>query len=192
MIVGQREQPALQLLGDQDMRAVLGRLRTSKHPTDFAFRTCTSPRALVACVEEAAGREPIELLDIYYHGAPGRIALGGVDQEHVLFASDEGSRELVGATIARALGALLRPTAQVRILGCRGAVGTRGRMLLIKLAHELGASRVVLAPILDIIPNHFGSRGTFTTPEYLFSSLGALDREAPSKHERDFDTPTYP
>jgi hypothetical protein len=143
----------------------------------------------------ALATDLIDVLDIYYHGAPGRLCLGGLsstDERHVLFASDNDDLEMRGASIARDLRYKLAPPAHVRLLGCRTGIGPAGRRLLVKLAYELGESRVAFAPIFDIDPGHFGSLGNFTTPSVLFSSLGALDREAPSAHEREFATPWYP
>lgn len=192
MIVGQREGEGLRRLGDQDFRIILARLAAAPPSPDFVYATCSDPQQLASTVERVGGRD-IDLLDIYYHGGEGALWLGGGTDRHRLFASDATSSVLLGAAYAHALQPLLRPFARVRLLGCVVGVGAKGRMLLLKLAYELGASRVAFAPILDIIPGHFSTEtGRFTTPGYLFSSLGALDREAPSKDERDFETPVYP
>jgi hypothetical protein len=192
MIVGQRDGEGRQLLGDQDFRIILARLAAAPATPDFAYATCGDPQQLPTIIERVGGRD-IDLLDIYYHGSKGTLWLGGGSDQHRLFASDATSSLLFGREYARALRPLLRAHAHVRLLGCDVGVGMEGRMLLLKLAYELGGSCVAFAPILDIIPGHFSTdTGRFTTPAYLFSSLGALDREAPSKDERDFETPKYP
>lgn len=190
MVVGVRANARKRILGDQDFHEILARLQGAPKTPDFTFATCSDPGELEGIVE--ATRGDIDLLDIYYHGKKGTMFLGGTKPKHVLFASKADSSPLQGAEYAHALQPYLRPNAHVRLLGCVVGKRTEGRMLLHKLAYELGGARVAFAPIGDIIPSHFNLDGRFTTPEYLFSSLGALDREAPTKDERDFETPKYP
>jgi hypothetical protein len=192
MIVGQRgRNPGIKILGEGDFAVVLEWLRDAEESAGFAFTTCSAPGDFVYKVREAsdaAGDGLIDRLDVYYHGSEGEMWMG----EEVMFGSDATLDTMVGSKIAEDLDGLLSDTAHVRLLGCLAGAGQRGRMLLLKLAHHLGKSRVAFGPILDIIPEHFSlDTGRFTTPEYLFSSLGALDHDPPSKHDRDFETPRY-
>jgi hypothetical protein len=196
MIIGEQgPDPGIANLGEGDFRAVLGWLMAAKESAGFAFTTCSAPDGFVEAVRKAstaAGDGPIDRLDVYYHGWEGQMWMG----EKVLFGSDATLDKMTGWDIAEQLvldrAPLLSETALVRLLGCLTGAGRRGRMLLLKLAHHLGGSRVAFGPILDIVPEHFSSStGRFTTPEYLFSSLGALDHDPPSKDDRDFETPFY-
>ena len=185
MIVGARQDGQG---GDQEFHEILAVLSAAPKTPDFIFAASSHPNELATSVAQARGG--VDLLDIYYHGREGTMFLGGTSPDHVLFASDATSATLVGQRYARALLPLLAPNAHVRLLGCGVGTYPEGRMLLIKLAYELGG-RVAFAPIQKVLPGHF-RHGRFAQPSILFSSLGALDRHAPTPREREFNTPQYP
>lgn len=127
----------------------------------------------------------VDTLDVYDHGGLGKQRLGS----EILFeSSDDRCDRMVGWQTAEALDPHLSAVAQVRLLGCvtAGDGLARGRLLLIKLARELGASRVVFGTLAKIDATHFTEAGFRPELEksFLFSSLAALDGSAPSREER--------
>lgn len=135
----------------------------------------------------------ISILDIYYHGAPGTISLGRYNgATQVLFASDKSENtRLTGYELVDPLRKYLAPSAHVRLLGCNTAVGSRGRMLIYKLASEIGAGCVVSGTIGNLERRHFRA-GRFVCESLLFSSLAAIDGEAPTWDRRLLNEPVYP
>jgi len=134
-----------------------------------------------------ANGETIDCLDILDHGAPGAMTIG----RHILFRSDDQpswKSALEGVERAIALGQLLSPSGTVRLLGCRTAVGTAGRMLLLKVREALGRFRTAQGTIERVLPFDFESDGTFgrgSEDTLLFSSAAALDGECPTPTDRD-------
>jgi Domain of unknown function (DUF4347) len=194
LIIGQRTHEKQRILGDADMEEVFARTLTPhSRPADFVAYQCRSTAQLMQILPGIVTVQgKIHTLDIFFHGHPGGLFLGGTQPEHRLFESDATSNPLHGAKTAEVVAKLLCATAQVRILGCRTGSGAKGRMLLVKLAHHLGERRVALGTIGDIFADHFDDAGVFCMPSLLFSSLGAIDRSAPTIEERCRDEPCYP
>ena len=155
----------------------------------YIVARCDDPRDLVGIVAATAKvHGPIDILDLFDHGAPGRVRMGSA----LLFASDaEPASELLGRDIASSLAPFLTETAQVRLLGCDTAVlgepgskdGLASRLLLLKLARALGGHRVVFGTITGLGRLHFGPRGFGRDREevMLFSSLAAVDIAPPDE-----------
>jgi hypothetical protein len=144
---------------------------------------CDSPHDLVDIVRDAAADRPIDRLDLFDHGRAGAQALG----EGILFQSDaDPNTELMGADIARQIKPYMSETAQVRLLGCRTAEATKGRLLLIKLARILEGHRVVFGVIDQVTQYDFDPDGYRPVMEQqrLFSSYAALDGIAPTAIDR--------
>lgn len=159
----------------------------------FVLRRCGGVEDLKAAVKEVTeAGERIEILDIIDHAGPGRQYIG----EEVLFdGGDDVCAPLHGAAVAAAISEQLTETCHVRLLGCATAAGAasaegnafgRGRLLLFKLARELGRRRIVfgtLRPthVLDFTASSLEPR---LEAEILFSSLAAIDGPAPDKERR--------
>ena len=134
---------------------------------------CSTRLEFIEAVRHAATVSPLELVDIFDHGAPGAMAIG--DELLLNIGASPPNVEAF-----ESLHHYLAPTAQVRLLGCNTAVGSPGRKLLVKLAAELGEQRIVFGTIDRVEPYHFGPDGFTLVEELLFSSVAALDSEAPS------------
>lgn len=152
---------------------------------------CASADELVAFVAAHGRRKrKVDVLDIFDHGKAGVQELTG----KVLFqATTNKCDRLVGADVACALAPHLRETAHVRLLGCNVAApnvppkGGSGRLLLWQLAEALGAWRTAFGAIKSTTCDDFDGDGFLQRLEqtFLFSSLGAMDTNAPDKGERD-------
>jgi Domain of unknown function (DUF4347) len=186
IVIGKREGQSPD--EDRDMEIVYGWARRRA-------KRCSTKKQLVELVELASRKRPIDLLDIYYHGSEGTMYIGGRGAQLTrLFWSDESLHRMEGWKCAERLAHHLSKTAQVRLLGCMTAADLAGRMLLFKLARELGEHRTVLGTISDVIPAHFNPKsGLFEYEPLLFSSHACLDGIAPSLDDRRLAMPgEYP
>lgn len=122
----------------------------------------------------------IHVLDLLDHGAPGGMIIGADIACH-----SNGAELLFGDDLLATITPLLADTAQLRLLGCETALGKRGRHLLLSLARRLGQNRIVFGTISRVVEGHFTrTEGYSQRDEYLFSSLAALDGNAPTAGER--------
>ncbi|MBX3156397.1 MAG: hypothetical protein KF773_10390 [Deltaproteobacteria bacterium] len=176
---------------DHEMNEVhtrLGSVRNELAARGIAFVRCRTPRQLASVIQ---GYQDLDILDIYYHSSPGVMFLGSADNAHVLFQTNRDKEPLIGARYARTIERSLGPNARVRLLGCQSGHGQLGRLLLLKLAYELGRQRVVFGSICAIDPSHFHAiSGVFDCQRALFSSLAAIDAVAPTWYSRE--NPPYP
>jgi hypothetical protein len=179
LAVGRRPLSAFTAVADRDLALVAARAAAGS----ARVIRCDRPADLPAALEALGARGPIARLDVFDHGAPGLQQLG----DGALFASDEApSSALVGGDLAAALAPHLADTAQLRLLGCRTAEGRAGRLLLLKLARALGGRRIAFGAIDRVIEADFDRDGyaPVMDPQRLFSSLAALDGEAPEAMRR--------
>lgn len=127
----------------------------------------------------ASAVRPIDLLDIFDHGAPGKMAIG--DETLVDLSNPDAQPDIA---VFQSFHHYLSPTAHVRLLGCNTGAGLAGRKLLVKLAATLGGQRVVFGTIERVQPFHFGPDGFQLIDEMLYSNVAALDSEAPAIGKR--------
>jgi len=116
-------------------------------PEKHAFVRCQRPAQLYNAVA-SIGR-PVRLLDLYGHGAPGKLRLGDKELLDV--------RPRTWKVVAE-LEPLLAPDARIRLLGCNSAVGEGGFRLLHGLSAAL-SGRLVLGMTADIWYQDFGPSG---------------------------------
>jgi Domain of unknown function (DUF4347) len=161
--------------GDTDMADVYAR---AKKEVLAGHEVLACSDKLIDTLRTEIGSCPIDVLDIYYHGGPGLMTLG------------RSNTPLDSAISISGLGELLAPTAHIRLLGCSTAVGSSGRMLVYKLARALGEKRVVFGTIDSVLFHHF-PRGRFDCQLLLFSSLEAINGEAPKWDQRKRKKPRY-
>lgn len=173
--------------GDTDMADVYAQ---AKQQVLAGYDVLACSDRLVETLRANLGSGPIDVLDIYYHGGPGLMTLGRSNGSCLtLFASDEhAATPLHSAVPISELGKLLAPTAHVRLLGCNTAAGSSGRMIVYKLARALGEQRVVFGTIDSVLLHHF-ALGRFDCQLLLFSSLAAIDGEAPKWDQRKRNKP---
>jgi hypothetical protein len=156
---------------------------------------CASPSDLLLTVANARlthfRGDFIDVLDIHDHSSENGMLLGAKGDS--LFDVTDGV--LVGAELARNLGAHLRATAHLRLLGCdvvfesnepkaatpKAVCGLLARhldrrYLLIALAESLGSLRIVLGTNCNVNYYSFTAEGLGTSIEQggLFSSLAAV------------------
>jgi hypothetical protein len=155
---------------DLDLEAVAKQLRGA--PPEVA--RCGGLHDFVRAVASAGAKRSIERLDILDHGAEGVQLLGNA----ILFHSSTCGGPLVGLELVRQIEPYLSDTAQVRLLGSHTAAGPAGRLLLLRLARALGRNRTVFGMIDRVTEADFDPDG-FTPRRPLFSSVAALEREAP-------------
>lgn len=165
----------------------------------FTIVRCASPAELLEKLGAARNGELIDVLDIFDHGGAGFQWLGDAQ----VFRATANPRDSLqtGQATAGALRAHLSEVAHVRLLGCNTASdtvqrpgadgitagGSEGRLLLHKLARELGGRRLVFGTIRQIDSRMFEGGAGFRREienEHLFSSAGALDLTAPTAAER--------
>jgi len=155
---------------------------------------CGRPDELPAIVEGVSRAEgPIDTLELFDHGGPGVLKMGSA----TLFRSDaRPDTRLEGFEIARRIAPFLTSNAQIRLVGCHTAglaaderealvLGQEGRYLLLKLALELGAHRIVSGTIQATDDDNFDRSGFIGDTAYLYSSLAALDYPPPDETRRD-------
>jgi hypothetical protein len=117
----------------------------------------------------------------------------------ILFHSDNDPGSVMyGISIAKQITDYLTNTAHIRLLGCSTAqelnpLHCEGRLLLLKLARELGAYRTVFGTLAAVGVTDFGPRGLKQNveTERLFSSHAALDWHSPSYHARLVNIEAY-
>jgi len=177
--IGERPRTPSTVIADLDIHAVAARMVVG--PT-HVVRSAAAARlpADLACL---SGPRGISRLDILDHGAEGIQTLG----DGLLFASDASPEsELIGLGLARAIEPYLAETAQIRLLGCNTGEGKAGRLLLLKLARALGGHRIVFGTIDRVAEASFDRDGYAAVMEHqrLFSSIAALDAEAPGAMRR--------
>jgi hypothetical protein len=177
--IGERPLTKFSLIADLDIHMVAGQLDSA----DTHVVRCKRPADLPEKLARLGARGRVTRLDVFDHGAEGMQMLG----DDALFASDAlpGSA-LVGHELARQLEPYLTETAQLRLLGCNTGEGKAGRMLLLKLARALGGSRIVFGTIDRVVAGDFDRQGYARVMEHqrLFSSIAALDAEAPEAMQR--------
>jgi hypothetical protein len=179
LAIGERPLTRLTALADLDVQMLADRVDLR----DTHVIRCRRPAELPAKLERMGARQQVTRLDVFDHGTEGMQMLG----EGALFASDAmpGSK-LVGLELALQLDPYLADTAQVRLLGCGTGEGTTGRMLLLKVARALGGDRIVFGTIDRRAEVGFecGGAGAAIEHQRLFSSVAALDTEAPRARRR--------
>ena len=151
--------------------------RVIPSPRCHVLRVAT-PSDFLPAVVDAAGGEKIATLDVFDHGHQGSQNMG----HGVLFDSTT-----VGYRYAEPLAELLADEARVRLLGCNTALGAAGRKLLLDMAAILGKRRVVYGTNCFVQFTEFGPDGFLVQQEApcLFSSLSAVDGEAPTWKEQN-------
>lgn len=134
------------------------------------FLRAQRPSELVYAL--AAIRQPIVRLDLYGHGAPGRLRLG---DEVLVDADAAASGWLQGAR------ASLAQAATLRLLGCETALGARGTRLLQTLADILDVE--VQGATGDLLPADFGPGGLLeeTALRLLISARPTARSAAPAR-----------
>lgn len=178
-MIGKRPLTAFTAIADLDNAMVAERMASD----ETCVVRCETPEDLPGALRRIAARNGITRLDILDHGAEGTQTLGN----GTLFASDRSpSTELVGVDIAKQIAPYLAETAQIRLLGCNTGERKAGRMLLLKLARALGGHRIVFGTIDRVIEQDFDRNGYAQVMEHqrLFSSIAALDTEAPGAMQR--------
>lgn len=111
------------------------------------FARCQRPAQLRHVLANVAA--PVRRLDLYGHGAPGRLQMG---DGLLLDGSVRAIRRL-----RTQLDPYLLPAAEVRLLACNTAAGPEGRAALQRLADLLG--RPVLGTTRIPTPFDFGPSG---------------------------------
>jgi len=174
------------------------------HVNDVLVRRCNGVAELLRAIAAVrAEHGPIDILDIVDHAGPGLQHIG----DDVLFStSEDPCQPLIGADTAKTIAESLSPTAHVRLLGCATSLAvpnfeeesettrpavlpsltSRGQLLLFKLGAALGRSRTAFGTLRPTTALDFGSGGLMPRleNEILYSSLAALDYQAPTESER--------
>lgn len=184
LVAGRRPDNAVP--NDIDMDAVAVQIQES---SSLVVRRCETPGQLPSIVEAVAQQlGPIDVLDLYDHGSPGRQLLGNQDW---VGSDEDRNQDLFGRSTVLGLRDHLRDTAHIRLLGCGTAGGVSssraGRLLLVKMARLLGGRRIVFGTIRAIRASDFGPTGfrRVLETDYLFSSLAAIDGAPPTTSERE-------
>lgn len=115
------------------------------------FARCQRPGQLRQVLANVGA--PVGLLDVYGHGAPGRLQLG----DGMLL---DGSTRAI-RTLRAVIDPYLAAAAPVRLLACNTAAGAIGREALHRLASVLG--RPVLGTTRAPVPSDFGPSGLRAT-----------------------------
>jgi hypothetical protein len=178
-VIGKRPPSRFNLVADHEINTVAARMSSRETHVLRCSEAVQLPAEIVAITEKRS----ITQLDILDHGGAGMQCLG----DGLLFASDASPEtELIGLDLAMQIEPYLTETAQVRLLGCNTGEGKAGRLLLLKLAGALGGHRIVFGMIDRVDAGNFDRDGYAEVMERqrLFSSIAALDAEAPSAMER--------
>lgn len=122
---------------------------------------------------------PIDLLDIVDHGHAGQMLLG----DDTLFEFT-GNMLTVGADLPSRLRPYLVEDASLRLLGCKTALGARGRAMLVKIGNAFGGRILVYGTIGRVEPGHFEDGEFSQARDLLFSSEAAIDNDAPIATQR--------
>jgi len=72
----------------------------------------------------------------------------------------------------------------LRLLGCKIALESRGRAMLVKISKEFGGRILVYGTIDRVEPGHFENGEFSQTRDLLFSSEAAIDNDAPITTQR--------
>jgi hypothetical protein len=169
----------LPVIANADTEKIAKKVTSSR----VIVRRCEDPTTLPQIVADVGKDGLIDVLDLFDHANAGVQSMGG----KVLFQSDAKPQSpVVGADIAFALRPYLADHAQVRLLGCKSALGPEGRLLLFKLRLIFGQHRVVIGTIDGDDVNDFDENGFRLESEktYFFDSYAAFDNEAPDKATR--------
>jgi len=178
-VIGERPRTSAGQILDLDIHVVAARVTRG----EARVIRCATPADLPGELGRIAAKQRIAQLDFLDHGGEGMQTLG----DGLLFASDAApDSELIGIELARQIEPLLTETAQLRLLGCNTGEGKAGRMLLLKLARALRGHRIVFGTIDRVGEADFDRDGYAEVMERqrLFSSIAALDAEAPGAMRR--------